>query len=412
MAEHTIYILDVTNRDGVQTSRLGLAKLEKTMMNFYLDEMGVYQSEFGFPGTRHETNYLNANLELAEIGALKRIKLSGWLRALKSDVSEAFQLVPKLKHLNLSISTSRQMIEGKFLGKYQWEEIIAMMVEAVMAAREHGAVTIGVNAEDASRTELDRLIEFATAAKECGAERVRYCDTLGYDDPFTIYERVKALAAAIRIPIEIHCHNDLGMAVACSVAGAKGAIDAGVDTYITTTVNGLGERAGNADLVSTILAIRKSSGFEQKYHLDPNLDLGLAWKICKYASLSFRVPIPVNQPAVGDNAFAHESGIHADGALKNSRNYELYDYTEVGRGHIEQVETGRMITTGEYSGIKGFKTTAGKCMLKFHDEDEARDILELVRYANVHTQKQVTEDEMKFIAHYPDCARRIMTVQP
>jgi homocitrate synthase NifV len=412
MAEHTIYILDVTNRDGVQTSRLGLAKLEKTMMNFYLDEMGVYQSEFGFPVTRHETNYLNANLELAEIGALKRIKLSGWLRALKSDVDEAFQLVPKLKHVNLSISTSRQMIEGKFLGKYQWEEIVAMMVEAVMAAREHGAMTIGVNAEDASRTELDRLIEFATAAKECGAERVRYCDTLGYDDPFTIYERVKALAAAIRIPIEIHCHNDLGMAVACSVAGAKGAIDAGVDTYITTTVNGMGERAGNADLVSTILAIRKSSGFEKNYHLDANLDLGLAWKICKYASLSFRVPIPVNQPAVGDNAFAHESGIHADGALKNSRNYELYDYTEVGRGHIEQVETGRMITTGEYSGIKGFKTTAGKCMLKFHDEGEAREILELVRYANVHTQKPVTEDEMKFIAHYPDCARRIMTVQP
>ena len=412
MAEHTIYILDVTNRDGVQTSRLGLAKLEKTMMNFYLDEMGVYQSEFGFPVTRHETNYLNANLELAEIGALKRIKLSGWLRALKSDVDEAFQLVPKLKHVNLSISTSRQMIEGKFLGKYQWEEIIAMMVEAVMAAREHGAMTIGVNAEDASRTELDRLIEFATAAKECGAERVRYCDTLGYDDPFTIYERVKALAAAIRIPIEIHCHNDLGMAVACSVAGAKGAIDSGVDTYITTTVNGMGERAGNADLVSTILAIRKSSGFEKNYHLDANLDLGLAWKICKYASLSFRVPIPVNQPAVGDNAFAHESGIHADGALKNSRNYELYDYTEVGRGHIEQVETGRMITTGEYSGIKGFKTTAGKCMLKFHDEGEAREILELVRYANVHTQKPVTEDEMKFIAHYPDCARRIMTVQP
>ncbi len=412
MAEHTIYIIDVTNRDGVQTSRLGLAKLEKTMLNFYLDEMGVYQSEFGFPVTRHETNYLNANLELAEIGALKRLKLSGWLRALKSDVDEAFQLVPKLKHLNLSISTSRQMIEGKFLGKYQWEEIIAMMVESVEAARKHGAMTIGVNAEDASRTELDRLIEFATAAKECGAQRVRYCDTLGYDDSFTIYERVNALARAIRLPIEIHCHNDLGMAVACSVAGAKGAIDAGVDAYITTTVNGMGERAGNADLVSTILAICKSSGFEKNYHLDPNLNLGLAWKICKYASLSFRVPIPVNQPAVGDNAFAHESGIHADGALKDSRNYELYDYTEVGRGHIEQVETGRLITTGEYSGIKGFKTTAGKCMLKFHDEEEARDILELVRYANVHTQKPVTEDEMKFIAHYPDCARRIMTVQP
>jgi homocitrate synthase NifV len=412
MAKNTIYLIDVTNRDGVQTSRLGLAKLEKTMLNFYLDEMGLLQSEFGFPTTRHETNYLNANLDLAEIGALKHIRLSGWLRALKEDIEDGFQRVPKLKHLNLSISTSRQMLEGKFLGRFSWAEIIAMMGEAVDAARKHGAETIGVNAEDSSRTELERLIEFAEAAKEHGADRIRYCDTLGYDDPFSIYERVKTLAEAIDIPIELHCHNDLGMAVACSVAGAKGAIDAGVDAYITTTVNGMGERAGNADLVSTILAIKKSSGFEHTYQLDEHVDLSRAWKICNYASLSFRVPIPVNQPAVGDNAFAHESGIHADGALKNARNYELYDYTEVGRGHIEVIETGRLITTGEYSGIKGFQSVAGKCKLKFQDEEEAREILELVRYANVHTQKPVTEDEMKFIAQYPEYARRIMSVQP
>jgi isopropylmalate/homocitrate/citramalate synthase len=412
MMQNTIYIIDVTNRDGVQTSRLGLAKLEKTLLNSYLDQLGVYQSEFGFPATRHETNYLNANLDLVEIGALKRIRLSGWLRALKADVEESFQLVPKLKHVNLSISTSQQMIEGKFRDKYRWGDIIKMMCEAVDTAKEHGAASIGVNPEDASRTELERLIEFAEAAKEHGADRIRYCDTLGYDDPFTIYERVKALAEAIRLPIELHCHNDLGMAVACSIAGAKGAIDAGVDAYVTTTVNGMGERAGNADLVSTILAIRKSSGFANRYRLDEHIDLSHAWLLCKYASLSFRVPIPVNQPAVGDNAFAHESGIHADGALKDSRNYELYDYTEVGRGHIEQLETGRLITTGEYSGIKGFMNVAGKYELKFKDDKEARKILELVRYANVHTQKPVTEDEIKFIARYPDHAQRIMSVQP
>jgi isopropylmalate/homocitrate/citramalate synthase len=412
MAENTIYLVDVTNRDGVQTSRLGLAKLEKTMLNLYLDKMGVFQSEFGFPATRHETNYLNANLDLVEIGALKRIWLSGWIRAVNEDVEEAFRLVPKLKHINLSISTSKQMITGKFKDKYRWADILAMLCDAVDTAKEHGAESIGVNAEDASRTELDGLIEFAEAAKEHGADRIRYCDTLGYDDPFTIYERVKALAAAVKIPIEVHNHNDLGMAVASSVAGAKGAIDAGVDAYITTTVNGMGERAGNADLVSTILAVQKSSGFENKYHLDEHIDLNHAWTLCKYASLSFHVPIPVNQPAVGDNAFAHESGIHADGALKDSRNYELYDYTEVGRGHIEQLETGRLITTGEYSGIKGFKNVAGKYELKFHDDEEAREILELVRYANVHTQKPVTEDEFKFIAHYPDHAKMIMSVQP
>ncbi|NMX21446.1 homocitrate synthase, partial [ANME-1 cluster archaeon GoMg4] len=231
--KNTIYIIDVTNRDGVQTSRLGLAKLEKTLLNFYLDEMGIFQSEFGFPATRHETNYLNANLELAELGAMKRIRLGGWMRAIKEDVEESFRLVPKLKHVNLSMSTSKQMIEGKFRGRYTWTDVIKSMCDAVDAAGEHGAESVGVNAEDASRTELERLIEFADAAKQHGADRIRYCDTLGYDDPFTTYKRVKALAEAVNIPIELHYHNDLNMAVACSVAGAKGAIDAGVDAYIT-----------------------------------------------------------------------------------------------------------------------------------------------------------------------------------
>jgi len=93
-----IYIIDVTNRDGVQTSKLGLAKLEKTLLKLYLDEMGVFQSEFGFPVTRHETNYLNANLELEEIGALKRIRLGGWMRAIKEDVEEAREILDLVRY--------------------------------------------------------------------------------------------------------------------------------------------------------------------------------------------------------------------------------------------------------------------------------------------------------------------------
>ena len=98
-----IYLLDVTNRDGVQTARLGLSKLEKTMLNIYLNELGVFQSEFGFPTTRHETNYIKANLELAEIGVLKPIRLEGWIRAIEADVETTFQLIPNIDHLNLSI---------------------------------------------------------------------------------------------------------------------------------------------------------------------------------------------------------------------------------------------------------------------------------------------------------------------
>jgi len=407
-----VYIIDVTNRDGVQTSRLGLAKLEKTIINLMLNEMGIFQSEFGFPFTKHEKNYLNANLELAEMGVLKPIRLEGWCRAIKRDVDLAYSLTPKIKHLNLSISTSNIMLESKFLGKMSKPDVISKMQEAVKAAYSYGVETVGVNAEDASRSEMNFLIEFGQAAKAAGANRLRYCDTLGADDPRTIYDRINELAGKVKMPIELHCHNDLGMAVACSVEGAKGAIDAGQDAYINTTINGVGERAGNADMLSVLLALKYASGFTGKNIFPEGTDLLKSWEIANYASYAFRIPIPINQVGVGANAFAHESGIHADGALKDRRNYELYEYEELGRGQPEFVETGRMITVGEYSGIKGFRNVYGKLEVEFKDDAEAEKILELVRYANVHTQKPLTRRELMFVGKYPEQARKIMTVTP
>ncbi|MFH1997005.1 MAG: homocitrate synthase [Candidatus Omnitrophota bacterium] len=409
--KNKIYILDVTNRDGVQTSRLGLAKLQKTMINMYLNEMGVYQSEFGFPVTKHEKNYLNANLELAKKGFLSPIILSGWVRAIKEDVISATHNT-NVKHLNLSISTSEQMIRGKFQGKYDKDDVVKLMTEAVKEARKRRIKTVGVNAEDASRSEIEYLIEFALAAKDAGADRIRYCDTLGCDSPFSIYERVRRLADAVQLPIEVHCHNDLGMVVAVSLAGAKAAIDSGVDAFINTTVNGTGERAGNADLVSVVLAIMYAKGFTGVYRLDERIKLKFSWKIAKYASYAFGIPIPVNQPGVGSNAFAHESGIHADGALKDRKNYELYEFEALGRGEPEIIETGRQITAGEYSGIKGFRNVYDKLEIKFKTSQEAKKILELVRYANVHTQLPLTEDELKFIAKFPRIAEKIFTMIP
>lgn len=406
-----IYLIDVTNRDGVQTSRLGLAKLQKTLINVLLNKMGVYQSEMGFPVTRHEINYLKANLALAKKGVLTPIILSGWMRATKGDVDEASKNVP-IEHINISISTSDQMITGKFLGKLTRQDVTKSMLEALKTARSAGIKTVGVNAEDASRTDLDYLVEFALVAKENGADRIRYCDTLGYESPFTVYDRITFLAEKIKMPIELHCHNDLSMAVAVSVMGAKAAVDAGVDAYINTTVNGMGERCGNADLVSVILALKKGDGLAGKYVLDEAVDLRMAWKLAKYASYAFGVPIPINQVGVGANAFAHESGIHVDGALKDYRNYELYHYEELGRGEPEVIETGRMITVGEYSGIKGFRNVYGKLEIEFKNEKEAREILELVRYANVHTQKPLVEDELLFIAQHPEEARLLMTMSP
>ena len=407
-----VYLIDVTNRDGVQTARLGLSKLAKTMINIYLNEMGVYQSEFGFPTTRHESHYLQANLKLAEMGVLQPIHLGGWIRATAEDVERAYSLVPSIKNLNLSISTSNQMITGKFQGRKSEEDILAMMAEAIDAAKSHGIENIGVNAEDASRTDRDFLLRFASVAKEHGADRFRYCDTLGYDNPFTIYEIGKVLAEEIGIPIEIHCHGDLGMAVANSVAGAMGIIDGGQDAYINTTINGIGERAGNADLAAVILALKKSKGLAGKYKFGMPIRLSKLWKICKYASYAFNVPIPVNQPGVGANAFAHASGIHADGVLKDPQNYELYDFKELGRGEPEMVETGREICSGEYSGISGFRHIMGKMEISFESRDDAERVLELVRYANVLAQKPLVADELQFIAKYPDITKELLVIAP
>jgi homocitrate synthase NifV len=174
----------------------------------------------------------------------------------------------------------------------------------------------------------------------------------------------------------------------------------------------MGERAGNADLLSVLLALKYASGLKDKNLFPDNMRLDKIWAFAKYASYAFGIPIPVNQVGVGANAFAHESGIHADGALKNRRNYELYDYEELGRGEPELVESGRMITVGEYSGIKGFANVYGKLEVVFKDDAEAAKILELVRYANVHTQKPLTKEELLFIAKYPEQARKIMTVTP
>ena len=406
-----IYLVDVTNRDGVQTSRICLSKLQKTLINIMLDEMGVFQSEYGFPTTKHELNYLNANLELAKKKIIKRTRLSGWIRAIKSDVELAFKNVPGIQYLNLSMSTSDQMIKHKFQGKLDYKSIIAETVEAIKIAKKLGAKAIGVNAEDASRSRVDYLCEFVQAAKAAGADRFRYCDTLGYDTPFSIYERIYKVAEKTKMPVEIHCHNDLGMVIGNSIAGAKAAIDCGVDTYINTCVNGVGERAGNADLVSTILAIKYGSGM-QKYKLDEKINLKKAWRLCRYASYAFGIPIPINQPGTGANAFAHESGIHADGALKNRRNYELYDHEELGRGEPEIINTGRDITVGEYSGIKGFRDVYEKMAIKFADDKEAHKILELARFANVHNQKPLVEDELKFVANNPEIAKKIFTMEP
>jgi len=341
----TVHFLDVTNRDGVQTARTGLSKFGKTMINFYLAKLGVAQSEIGFPFLFHEVPYVRANVALARAGAFGDLRLSGWCRAIAGDVERAAPL--GLAHYNLSISTSDQMIAHKFRGKLDRSAIIGEMTAAVAAARAAGAQTIGVNAEDGSRTDAGFLLEFAVAAREAGADRIRYCDTIGGDSPERIRERFASLAGGVGLPVETHCHNDLGMAVANSLSGALGDLDAGQDAWVNTCVNGIGERSGNADLLSCILAFSHAIGVADTAPIGDKLDLSWARRFGLWASYAFGQPLPQNQPGTGVNAFAHESGIHADGALKDRQNYELYDDGALGPFPADWFATrGRVVLTG------------------------------------------------------------------
>jgi homocitrate synthase NifV len=394
----SVHFLDVTNRDGVQTARTGLSKFGKTMVNFYLGKLGVAQSEIGFPFLFHEVPYVRANVALAQAGAFGDLRLSGWCRAIAADVERAAPL--GLAHYNLSISTSDQMIAHKFRGKLDHAAIITEMTAAVTAARAAGAQTIGVNAEDGSRTDDKFLLDFATAARDAGADRVRYCDTIGGDSPARIRERFARLASVTGIPVETHCHNDLGMAVANSVSGALGDLDAGQDAWVNTCINGIGERSGNADLLSCILAFSHAFGVAGQAPIGDQLDLSWARRFGLWASYAFGQPLPHNQPGTGRNAFAHESGIHADGALKDRQNYELYDDDALGPFPDDWFATrGRVVLTGEYGGMAGFRHVMDG--LGIDVGTDAGLIFGLVQLCAAATSKPLTDDELRLIAAYP-----------
>jgi len=404
----SIHFLDVTNRDGVQTARTGLSKFGKVMVNFYLGRLGVAQSEIGFPFLFHEVPYVRACVALAEAGAFGELRLSGWCRAVPADVESAVSVVPearqgapRLRHYNLSISTSDQMIVNKFRGRLDRAAIIGEMTAAVAVARAGGAATIGVNAEDGSRTDEGYLTEFALAARDAGASRVRYCDTIGGDSPGRIRERFAKLAAAVGIPVETHCHNDLGMAVANSVSGALGDLDAGQDAWVNTCVNGIGERAGNADLLSCILAFRHGFGVADSVSIGDPVDLSWARRFGLWAAYAFGQPLPSAWPGVGRNAFAHESGIHADGALKDRGNYELYDDATLGPFPADwHARAGRVVLTGEYGGKAGFRHVMDGLGVPVAAGAEEL-VFSLVQLCASATGKPLTDDELRLIAGYP-----------
>lgn len=365
MTERHVKIDDTTLRDGEQTAGVVFSNQEKIEIAKRLAEVGVHQIEAGIPamgGDEKETIKKIAKLNLP-------CSILAWNRTVQSDIQHSIDC--GVDAVAVSVPTSDIHIEHKLKKSRGW--VLESVKESVDFAKKK-KLYVSVNAEDASRTSLDYLHEFAKSAKDVGADRLRFCDTLGILDPFETHKVVKFLRDNVDIEIEMHTHNDFGMATANALAGIR----AGA-TYVNTTVNGLGERAGNAALEEVVMALKYTAG------VDLGIKTQLFRKLSEYVAVASSRTVPVWKAIVGTNVFAHESGIHADGVIKNPLTYEAFTPNEVG---LE-----RQILIGKHSGSKVIVTKFKEYGVDLSPE-EAECLLEQVRKKALEVKRALFDKEL------------------
>lgn len=366
--------VDTTLRDGEQTAGVVFANSEKIMIAEMLSDLGINQLEVGIPTMGGD-----------EKDAIKQIvkknlksSIMAWNRAVVSDIEQSIDC--GVDAVAISISVSDIHIQNKLKTSREWA--IENMVKATEFAKKNG-LYVSVNGEDASRADEDFLIEFIEAAKQAGADRFRFCDTVGVMDPFTIRNKIERIYNKTKFDIEMHTHNDFGMATANAIGGVLGGAN-----YVGVTVNGLGERAGNAALEEVLMSLIHVL----KCH--SNIDTRRFKELSEYVSRASGRELPAWKAIVGSNMFRHESGIHADGALKDPKNYEAFDPSEVG---LE-----RQIVIGKHSGRAAVVNKFREYDIELDDEVASR-VLDVVRSTSVKLKRSLFDKELVFI--YKDVMR-------
>ena len=322
-----IVIDDTTLRDGEQTAGVVFSLEEKIRIARMLDEIGVGEVECGIPAMGAD--------EQASVKALVDLGLNArlitWNRAVVSDIQASID--SGVKAVDISLSVSDIHIKHKLRKDRFW--VKEQLKRALDFAKKHD-LYVSVGGEDSSRADLDFLVELMTISQDLGADRFRFCDTLGILDPFATYEKVRYLAENSDLDLEVHTHNDLGMATANAIAGIR----AGA-RFVNTTVNGLGERAGNAALEEVVMALKHAC------HIDLPIATGRFVELSKLVGEASCRPVPEWKAVVGEKVFSHESGLHADGVIKYPGNYEGFDPAEVGLS--------RHMVIGKHSGRHGLQ---------------------------------------------------------